>query len=101
MILAVINNIVDFVYLQLRLDVQELKSLVSLATRPKVKDILSLDLRKVETEVIKLQEQLSKEAEQQKAGSSTAGAVVTGAARCYDVKITNFGKLSRPLLLKE
>ncbi|XP_034235203.1 calcyclin-binding protein [Thrips palmi] len=75
---------------ELRLDAEELKQLLSKATRQRVKDALSLDLRKLETEIIRIQEQISKENEESKAGSSTQTSIVASGARCYDVKITNY-----------
>ncbi|KAJ1520954.1 hypothetical protein ONE63_004031 [Megalurothrips usitatus] len=75
---------------ELRLDAEELKKLLALATRQKVKDILSLDLRKVETDIIRLQEQMTKENEQNKASNSASAPIVSGGARCYDVKIMNY-----------
>ncbi|KAK3907478.1 Calcyclin-binding protein [Frankliniella fusca] len=75
---------------EMRLDAEELKSLLSSATRQKVKDLLSLDIRKVETDIIRLQEQLSKETEQNKASSSAPTPVTSTGGRCYDVKIMNY-----------
>lgn len=61
---------------------------VSQTTRQKVKDILSIDLRKLITEVAKLEEQL-KVAEV----TSTAKPSVLS-NRCYEVKLTNYGKIT-------
>lgn len=77
---------------QLCLDIDELKAIISQATRQRVKDLLSLDIRKLETEQIKLQEQIQKEVAKSKPTSSASSPVVTGAGRCYDVKIMNYGE---------
>ncbi|KAE8749234.1 hypothetical protein FOCC_FOCC004141 [Frankliniella occidentalis] len=75
---------------EMRLDAEELKAFLSTATRQKVKDLLSLDIRKVETDIIRLQEQLSKESDQSKPSSSSSAPVASASGRCYDVKITNY-----------
>lgn len=75
---------------ELRCDAEELKQLHSLAVRQRVKDALSLDLRKLETEIIRIQEQIAKEKEENKAGSSSQSTIVASGTRCYDVKITNY-----------
>lgn len=75
---------------ELRQDAEELKQLLLQATRQRVKDALSLDLRKFETEIIKIQEQISKEKDESQAGSSAKTTVVASGTRCYDVKITNY-----------
>ena len=77
----------------MRLDIEELKAIINQATRQRVKDLLSLDLRKLETEQIRLQEQIQKEAESSKASSSASSSIVSSSVRCYDVKIMNYGKL--------
>jgi len=48
---------------ELSLDVQELKGMLDTARRPKVKDLLTISLRKLETEVTSLKEQQSRETE--------------------------------------
>jgi len=53
---------------QLRLDAEELRKLLASAERQKVKDILSLLLRKLETEITQLEEKSKQE------GSTTAAA---------------------------
>uniref|UniRef100_A0A069DR20 Calcyclin-binding protein n=1 Tax=Panstrongylus megistus TaxID=65343 RepID=A0A069DR20_9HEMI len=73
---------------QLRSDVEELKRLENTASRPHVKDILSIEIRKLETEIIKLMDTSSEVA----VSSSivNASAKNNSAAKCYDVKITNY-----------
>lgn len=74
--------------MQLRLDVEELKQFLTQASRPKVKDILSLDIRKLETEIIALE---GPEEQKSTSAISSSGGVATKHTGCYDVKITNYG----------
>lgn len=70
---------------ELKSDVDELSKLLSLATRPRVKDILSLEIRKLETDIIKLNDLTS-------VNKQDTFTVAKAAAekKCYDVKLTNY-----------
>lgn len=75
---------------ELRLDIEDLKTVLSQASRPRVKDLLSVDLRKLETELIRLQELVEKEGVKSKTSTSGPTPVVSSSSRCYDVKVTNY-----------
>lgn len=64
---------------------EELNKLNSQATRQKVKDLLSIEVRKLETEIIKLKDQSNETDTVQK--SST----ILPQNRCYNVKLSNYG----------
>lgn len=68
---------------------EELKRLESTASRPHVKDILSVEIRKLETEIIKLVDSSSQEAVSTSALNLSAKN--NSAVKCYDVKVTNYG----------
>jgi len=71
----------------LKADIEEINKLLALATRSRVKDFLSLEVRRLETQLITLNEQAKNE------GSSAAASQPTAsrpAPRCYDVKVTNY-----------
>jgi len=59
---------------ELSQDVQEVKGMLDTARRPKVKDLLTISLRKLETEVTSLKEQQSRESEARvpESGKATA-----------------------------
>ncbi|KAK9497388.1 hypothetical protein O3M35_004719 [Rhynocoris fuscipes] len=73
---------------QLRGDVEELRRLEASATRPHVKDILSIEIRKLETEIVKAIEASSEEAVS--APVTTTASKSIPSSKCYDVKITNY-----------
>jgi len=60
---------------ELNLDVQEVKEMLDIAKRPKVKDLLTISLRKLETEVTNLKEQQSKESEARVSENGKAAAL--------------------------
>ncbi|KAG8288206.1 hypothetical protein J6590_020970 [Homalodisca vitripennis] len=66
-------------------DVEELNKLLSQSTRQKCKDILTLEIRKVQTEISRLQEQIGSSGESIKPTS-----VVPQQSRCYEVKLNNY-----------
>lgn len=70
---------------ELQMDVDELNQLMTHATRQRIKDILSLETRKLETEMIKLKEQQTGNEDAVKKSPS-----VHNQNRCYDVKLTNY-----------
>jgi len=67
---------------ELRLDAEELKRLLSQAERQKVKDILSLDIRKIETEIITRESAIS--------AIKVQNTPVITKPGCYEVKLTNY-----------
>jgi len=70
---------------ELREDVEELNKLLVSATRQRVKDVLSLEVRKLQTEISRLQE-LSGSAD----GIKTTPATLPSSNRCYEVKLNNY-----------
>lgn len=70
------------------MDVDELNQLMAHATRQRIKVMLSLETRKLETEMIKLREQQSANESAVKNSSC-----IQNQNRCYDVKLTNYGKI--------
>lgn len=72
---------------ELKSDIEELSKFINLTTRPKVKEILSLEVRKIETEIIKLKE-LTNSSNEVQSGISRAQS--SAGSRCYDVKLTNY-----------
>ncbi|XP_014289728.1 calcyclin-binding protein [Halyomorpha halys] len=73
---------------ELKSDVEELSKFMNLTTRPKVKEILSLEVRKIETEILKLKE-LNNSSNEMQSGVPTRAQSSAG-SRCYDVKLTNY-----------
>jgi len=67
---------------ELKSDVEELNGLLAQATRQRVKDALTLELRKVQTELLGLQEQSSCVAQ--------AKPPPTTQQRCYEAKLNNY-----------
>jgi hypothetical protein len=72
-------------WFQLKKDVTELQSLEAQATRHRVKDVLSLEARKLSSEIIKLQEQLN-------TASKTPTPNTAAPVKRYQVKLNNYGK---------
>lgn len=68
-------------------DIAELESLEKQATRQKVKDILSIEVRKLVSEVVKIEEQLK----QQPAVSTNNPIQSTN--KHYEIKLNNYGKI--------
>ncbi|KYB24995.1 hypothetical protein TcasGA2_TC034904, partial [Tribolium castaneum] len=66
---------------ELKKDLAELQALEAQATRHKVKDFLSLEVRKISTEITKLQEQLN---------TTTVPTPVTSTNKRYRVKLNNY-----------
>ncbi|KAL0109312.1 hypothetical protein PUN28_014416 [Cardiocondyla obscurior] len=67
---------------EMRLDIEELNRLLEQASRQRSKDILTLEIRKLQTELAKLEEQKDTPAK------TTAA---TQAQKCYEVKLNNYG----------
>lgn len=79
---------VILISLQLRLDVAELNQLLSTAERQKVKDILSVEIRKLETEITNLKDLSDKES----VTETSVTSVPSSKPKCYEVKLNNYGK---------
>ncbi|KAI8439382.1 hypothetical protein MSG28_013191 [Choristoneura fumiferana] len=75
---------------ELRSDIDELNELLKLAKRKRVQDIVSLEIRKLETELIALKE---KEQSAQPAAKSEVSAPTTSAApqKRYQIKLNGYG----------
>lgn len=71
--------------LQLKLDIEEFNSLLQKANRQKSKDVLSLEIRKLQTELGRLIE------ENQISQAKPAVAVSNSSQKCYEVKLNNYG----------
>lgn len=86
MFLIFIINIILWLYiLQLRHDCDELRRLIEQCARARVRDMLSLDLRKLETE-------LSSIVVEQIPSQPVRNAAPSAPPKCYDVKLNNYGK---------
>jgi len=67
----------------MKLDIEELNSLLEQANRQRTKDILMLEVKKLQTEMTKLLEQ--------KNTSVKNTSSLNTAQRCYEVKLNNYG----------
>ncbi|XP_034934627.1 calcyclin-binding protein [Chelonus insularis] len=73
---------------EIELDIKELNSFIHQAHRQKTKDILSLELRRLQTELSKLIEtNLNNENESLRSISNTH---TSSESKCYDIKLTNY-----------
>jgi len=70
---------------ELRLDVAELNHLLSTAERQKVKDILSVEIRKLETEITNL-----KASDKESVAETSVTSVSSSKPKCYEVKLNNY-----------
>ncbi|CAG0882861.1 unnamed protein product [Cyprideis torosa] len=71
---------------QLRDDVAELESLEKIATRPRIRDFLQIQRKKLETEIISLKTEPI-----QISSPAAAAAVTPAGSQTYTVKISNYG----------
>ncbi|XP_057325031.1 calcyclin-binding protein [Microplitis mediator] len=69
---------------ELKLDIDELNSLLLQAKRQKIKDVLAIEVRRLQTELTKLME-VSRNDE-----NKTPKPPVTNSSKCYEVKLTNY-----------
>ncbi|XP_011688034.1 PREDICTED: calcyclin-binding protein [Wasmannia auropunctata] len=67
---------------EMKLDIEELNRLLEQAKRQRIKDTLTLEIRKLQTEMAKLQEQK---------GTSATTPSLNTAQKCYEVKLNNYG----------
>lgn len=86
--LSLLSCKVILISLQLRLDVAELNQLLSTAERQKVKDILSVEIRKLETEITNLKELSDKDS----VNKTFVTSVSSSKPKCYEAKLNNYGK---------
>ncbi|XP_054271154.1 calcyclin-binding protein [Macrosteles quadrilineatus] len=70
---------------ELKADVSELNQLLASATRQRVKDAVSLEIRKLQTEISRLQEQTGSAD-----GYKTSQTTIPSTNRCYEVKLNNY-----------
>ncbi|XP_011304436.1 calcyclin-binding protein [Fopius arisanus] len=69
---------------EIQLDINDIESVISLAKRQKTKDLLTLELRKLQTELINLKEKELNDNEPSKSIPNSS------ASKCYTVKLTNY-----------
>lgn len=69
----------------MRLDIEELNGLLEQAKRQRTKDILMLEIRKLQTEMTKL------ELEQKNTSVKGTASLPNTAQKCYEVKLNNYG----------
>lgn len=70
---------------ELRLDIDEINYLISQASRQRSKDVLSLEIRRLQTELAKLIE------ETETPMPKPSNAVSNSGSKCYEVKLNNYG----------
>lgn len=80
--------VIEFFFLQIKLDLEDLNSLLENATRQKSKDLLSLEIRRLQSELIKLRESETPKDDAMK--ETTTKPVSIGAPKCYDIKLNNY-----------
>ena len=81
-------------FLQLRSAVQELQKLQEQATLPRVIDILGLDIRKLQTEIILKEESLKDQGQSTEAPRPIAIATETRPTPIYTKELTTYGKIN-------
>ena len=69
---------------ELKLDIEEINNLLQHATRQRIKDVLGLEIRRLQTELMKLDDG-------NKVTSTSANAVSNVSDKCYEVKLNNYG----------
>ncbi|XP_076293186.1 calcyclin-binding protein [Lasioglossum baleicum] len=70
---------------ELKLDVEELNKLLQQANRQKVKDVLSIEIRKLQTDLNKLLEN------HKNTSTKPSNETVTSSPKLYEVKLNNYG----------
>lgn len=74
-----------FLLSQVKLDIEELNSLLEQARRQRTKDILMLEIRRLQTELARLLE------ENKNAAIKPTTPLLNGPQKCYEVKLNNYG----------
>ena len=69
---------------ELKLDIEEMNNLLQHANRQRSKDVLGLEIRRLQTELMKLDEG-------NKVTSTSTNAVSNVSDKCYEVKLNNYG----------
>ena len=69
---------------ELKLDIEEFNNLLQHASRQRSKDVLGLEIRRLQTELMKLDEG-------NKVTSTSTNAVSNVSDKCYEVKLNNYG----------
>lgn len=72
-------------FLKVRLDIEELSSLLEQARRQRIKDVLTLELRRLQTELAKILE------ENKDASIKPTNPSLNTNKKCYEVKLNNYG----------
>ncbi|XP_033326769.1 calcyclin-binding protein [Megalopta genalis] len=70
---------------EVKLDIEELDKLLQQASRQKVKDVISVEIRKLQTDLKKLQE------DEKSAPIKSSDATVNTTQKFYEVKLNNYG----------
>lgn len=90
-ILTKLSYIFKVMHLQVRKDIAELEQLQAQATRQKVKDILSIDIRRLVSDAVKLEEQAKVSSNLTSPTDSNRN--VPAGNKCYQVKLNNYGNI--------
>lgn len=72
------------IHFQLKLDIEELSALLGQAQRQRSKDMLGIEVRKLQTELSMLPESRTSD-------SKPAAAALDPSGKCYEVKLNNYG----------
>ena len=75
-----------YCYLQVKTDIAELNKFLAAAERQKVKDVLLIEIRKLEPELSALKDLTVKN------GGDSVNSARPANPKCYEVKLTNYGK---------
>ncbi|XP_029672513.1 calcyclin-binding protein [Formica exsecta] len=70
---------------EVKLDIEELNSLLEQARRQRTKDVLTLEIRRLQTELARLLE------ENKNASIKPTTPLLNGPQKCYEVKLNNYG----------
>ncbi|XP_070165124.1 calcyclin-binding protein [Polyergus mexicanus] len=70
---------------EVKLDIEELNSLLKQARRQRTKDVLTLEIRRLQTELARLLE------ENKNASIKPTTPLLNGPQKCYEVKLNNYG----------
>lgn len=76
--------IIDPIILQIKLDIEELNKFVEEASRQRTKDVLSLELRRLQTELVKYTD------ENKSSEVKPSQSLPVTSNKCYDVKLNNY-----------
>ncbi|OXU25065.1 hypothetical protein TSAR_000903 [Trichomalopsis sarcophagae] len=70
---------------EIKMDIDDLNSLLDKASRQKSKDVLNLEIRRLQTELFNLQSQISTNQE-----NKASKPIANSALKCYDIKLNNY-----------